>query len=78
MDLVKPEVFGLMANGDKQALLGTLQKTSVMGHEAWKTEFKIKRPGVYMFYMQPESYWEPAEDCFNPLYKNRCHSFWRR
>ena len=64
MDLVKPEVFGLMANGDRHSLLETLQKTSIMGHTAWKSMYKIKRPGVYMFYMQPEPYWEPAEDCF--------------
>ena len=24
----------------------------------------IKRPGVYMFYMEPQPYWEPAEDVF--------------
>jgi len=23
-----------------------------------------KRPGVYAFFMEPNPYWEPAEDCF--------------
>jgi cobalt/nickel transport protein len=64
MALVKPEVFAVMANGKKQDLLGRLKKTQVMGHTAWGIDYKIKRPGVYMFYMEPKPYWEPAEDVF--------------
>ena len=64
MELVKPVVFGVMANGKRVNLLETLKETKVMGHTAWETFYKIKRPGVYMFYMEPKPYWEPAEDCF--------------
>lgn len=64
MELVKPAVFGVMANGKTVNLLQTLKETKVMGHTAWETSYKIKRPGVYMFYMEPEPYWEPAEDCY--------------
>jgi len=64
MELVKPIVFGVMANGKKQDLLGKLGKTRVMGHTAWDVEYAIKRPGVYMFHIEPKPYWEPAEDCF--------------
>ena len=64
MELVKPTVLGVMANGDKQTLLKKLSKTSVMGHTGWKVDYKINRPGVYMFHMEPKPYWEPAEDCF--------------
>ncbi len=64
MELVKPNVFGVMANGEKADLLETLKKTKVMGHTAWETSYTIKRPGVYMFYMEPKPYWEPAEDCY--------------
>lgn len=64
MELVKPKVFGVMANGKKQDLLGKLGKVRVMGHTAWDVEYTIKRPGVYMFHMEPKPYWEPAEDCF--------------
>jgi cobalt/nickel transport protein len=64
MELVKPAVFGVMANGEKVNLLQTLKETKVMGHRAWETSYTIKRPGVYMFYMEPEPYWEPAEDCY--------------
>ena len=64
MELVKPEDFGVIANGKKQDLLGKLKMTKVMDHTAWNTDYKIKRPGVYAFYMAPKPYWEPAEDCF--------------
>ncbi|WP_022668356.1 DUF4198 domain-containing protein [Desulfospira joergensenii] len=64
MELVKPKIFSVLANGKNQDLLGSLKQTKVMGHTAWETDYKIKRPGVYMFYMEPKPYWEPAEDCF--------------
>jgi len=60
MELVNPQV----ANGKTSNLLDKLQKTTVMGHTAWNVEYRVKRPGVYMFYMEPRAYWEPAEDCF--------------
>jgi len=64
MELVKPKVFSVNANGKKKDLLGSLKKIKVMGHTSWETNYKVKRPGVYMFYMEPKPYWEPAEDCF--------------
>ena len=64
MELVKPNVFKVMANGEKIDLLGKLHKIKVQGHTAWEIDYKITRPGVYMFYMEPKPYWEPEEDCF--------------
>jgi len=64
MELIKPAVCGVMANGKKANLLEKLQKTRVMGHTAWETSYTIKRPGVYMFYMEPKPYWESAENCY--------------
>jgi len=64
MELVKPVVFGAMVNGKRVNLLNTLKETKVMGHTAWETSYTIKRPGVYMFYMEPKPYWEPAENCY--------------
>jgi cobalt/nickel transport protein len=64
MELIKPAVFGVAENGKKVNLLNTLKKTKVMGHAAWETSYTIKRPGVYMFYMEPKPYWEPAENCY--------------
>ena len=64
MDLVKPKFFGVMANGVKKDLRGTLKPIKVMNHSAWQADYKIKRPGVFVFYMEPQPYWEPAEDVF--------------
>lgn len=64
MEMVKPKAFGVVANGDKSDLLKKLKKTSFLGHTAWNINYKIKRPGIYMFYVEPIPYWEPAEDCF--------------
>ncbi len=64
MELVKPNIFGVMVNGIKKDLASDLKKIDVMGNKAWQADYKIKRPGAYMFYMEPVPYWEPAEDCF--------------
>ncbi|HGY12498.1 MAG: DUF4198 domain-containing protein [Deltaproteobacteria bacterium] len=64
MPLVKPLDFFVVKDEKKQDLKTTLQETKVMDHKAWKTNYKIKRPGVYTFVMEPKPYWEPAEDCF--------------
>jgi nickel transport protein len=41
-----------------------LMKDTIMGQTAWMLDYKITRPGVYMFLVEPEPYWEPAEDVF--------------
>lgn len=64
MDLVKPGRFDVIKDGQKTDILKSLQKTSVMGHQSWKSDHRIDRPGVYTFLMEPEPYWEPAEDCY--------------
>ena len=64
MDLSKPAVFGVKVGGNNKSLLGTLKPVKIDGSRTWTTNFKIKRPGVYMFYMEPKPYWEPTEDCF--------------
>ncbi|MFZ0448967.1 MAG: DUF4198 domain-containing protein [Desulfatiglandaceae bacterium] len=62
MDLVQPVRFGVMTRGKKQDLLSQLKGTKVFGHKAWELDYRVKRPGVYTFYMEPKPYWEPAED----------------
>ncbi|NNL42214.1 MAG: DUF4198 domain-containing protein [Desulfobacterales bacterium] len=64
MELVKPKLFSVNANGNNKDLLGSLKKIKIMRQPSWETNYKVKRPGVYMFYMEPKPYWEPAEDCF--------------
>lgn len=64
MALEKPKHFSVTANGKEEDLTGTLNPVKVMDQKAWQTDYDIKRPGVYMFTMEPMPYWEPAEDIF--------------
>lgn len=64
MDMEKPKQFGVMVNNQKTDLSASLTSTKIMDHESWKTNYAVKRPGVYQFYMEPKPYWEPAEDLF--------------
>lgn len=64
MDMAKPKVFGVLDGGKKTDLAATLTPAKVMDHAAWKAEYVFKRPGVGIFYVAPEPYFEPAEDKF--------------
>jgi cobalt/nickel transport protein len=62
MPLVKPKVFGVQAGQEKTDLLASLQETKVLDHQGWKATYALKKPGVYVFYFDPQPYWEPAEN----------------
>jgi cobalt/nickel transport protein len=64
MELVKPARFAVVANGEQKDLLESLKPVKTNGHQTLTAQYTIKRPGVYVFYMEPQPYWEPAEDCF--------------
>ncbi len=64
MDLAKPLKFGVVENGVKKDLLKTLSSQKIKDHAAWVANYRIKRPGLYVFYMEPQPYWEPAEDTY--------------
>lgn len=64
MDLVKPVKCAVFNDGKEMNLLDNLSETKVMDHKAWTVKYKIDRPGLYAFYVEPKPYWEPAEDCY--------------
>lgn len=64
MELQKPKSFSVFSGGKSSDLLGQLESCRVMDRSAWRINYKINRPGVYIFHMEPQPYWEPAEDCF--------------
>ncbi len=64
MDLARPKAFFVMRDGKAEDLLPLLKPVSIMGHEGWRAAYTLARPGVYQFVMEPQPYWEPAEDCF--------------
>ena len=78
MEMAKPVQFGVLHNGEKQNLLETLQEAKgkspnqTKNYTFWQTDYTIKRPGDYTFYLEPAPYWEPAEDVFIIHYTKVC------
>jgi cobalt/nickel transport protein len=64
MPLAKPVQFGVLANNEKTDLIGSIKPVTLMSNKAFSADYKIRKPGVYSFYMEPQPYWEPAEDCY--------------
>ena len=59
MTMEKPEVF---VNNKENKLV--LKETKKLEHKAWNSSYDIKTPGVYKFFVQPQPYFEPAEEKF--------------
>ena len=64
MPLAKPKSVQVIADGKAEDLTPGLKAKKLVGHDGWTTQYAIKRPGVYQFVMEPQPYWEPAEDCY--------------
>ena len=64
MEMVKPEQIKVNLSGKISDLSDRLEETNIMGHKSWTLDYKINRPGVYAFYLEPVPYWEPGEDCY--------------
>ncbi len=64
MAMDKPKAFKAVVHGKTEELLGSLVPATVMGKEAWKAQYTLKKPGVYQFVLEPTPYFEPAEDSF--------------
>lgn len=69
LDMKKPVQFGVFSGGQKHDLLNTLKQTTFVGTDkekvqAYKTSHKVKSPGEHIFYVQPQPYWEEAEETF--------------
>lgn len=64
MQMDRPTRFGVMVRGETKDLLSTLTEKKVHDFSTWEADFKIKRPGDYVFFVEPAPYWEPAEDCY--------------
>lgn len=78
MEMAKPKRFGVMHNGEVTDLSGNLQEAKKKAdHQdqtftVWKSDFAIKEPGDYTFFVEPVPYWEPAEDLFIVHYTKVC------
>ncbi len=64
MTLERPVSFSVTAEGETIDLLGTLEDREFHGAPAFATSYEVARPGLHIFTMEPQPYWEPAEDAF--------------
>ncbi len=64
MPLNRPKIVAVVAGAKRVDLQNCLKPVQVMGNKAWSATYRINRPGVYQFFMEPQPYWEPAEDSF--------------
>lgn len=61
MEMSKPKQFGVMLDGKKISLLDSLKTVKVDGKSAYECTYKFQKPGDYIFYCEPQPYWEPSE-----------------
>jgi len=62
MNMEKPYQFGVVINNKKINLLNKLKEKKINNFKTWEIDYKIKKPGDYIFYVTPKPYWEPAEN----------------
>ena len=64
MNLDKPTSFSVIHDGKTKDLLPALQEKKEQGVSAWSAVYRVERPGLHAFVMQPQPYWEQEEDSF--------------
>lgn len=64
MELAMPNIFRLYGPAGEVDLLPELTPTEVMGAAGFSMSLPIQEPGLHVLYMEPQPYWEPAEDAF--------------
>ncbi|TKB48616.1 DUF4198 domain-containing protein [Ferrimonas sediminicola] len=61
MAMGQPVQFGVVGPQGRQDLLERLTSTGVDGQQAYLADYRVTRPGDYLFYLEPAPYWEPGE-----------------
>lgn len=64
MELVSPVAFSVTHEGETTDLMDQLQPATIMEDAGFTMEYDLARPGTYVFAMEPQPYWEPAEDSY--------------
>jgi len=64
MMLDTPVAFSVTHEDTTSNLLNDLQSATVMEDQGYTLDYRLERPGTYIFAMEPQPFWEPAEDSF--------------
>jgi cobalt/nickel transport protein len=62
MDLARPRMAAVSRDGQQATL--ELKEAQVMGRAAFAARLALERPGAHILVMEPQPYWEPAEDAY--------------
>jgi cobalt/nickel transport protein len=61
MAMGEPVRFGVVGPAGAEDLKATLTPVEIDGRRAYTAEYRVRRPGDYVFFVEPAPYWEPAE-----------------
>ena len=69
LNMKKPQRFGVWVAGKEIDLLGSLQATRYRDRagdtlSSYQSRYKIRKPGDHLFFVEPQPYWEAAEERF--------------
>lgn len=62
MNIKKPIAIGYYLNGKKHSMESALKQTKFHGKTGYSMSYKFNRDGLYIFYMEPDYYFEPSEE----------------
>ena len=62
MEMKRPVRAGVLKDGRKVDLTSSLTQKTVDGATGWTLAHEMAEPGVAIFYVEPEPYFEPAEN----------------
>jgi len=62
MEMGKPQRFGMLAGGQRYDLSEFLRPKKVQGKTTYSASVPLKRPGDYVFFIEPSPYWEATEE----------------
>ncbi len=62
MEMKKPKRVGALVGGKIMDLSPALKASKKQGAAAWSLTHELKEPGTAIFFVEPQPYWEPAEN----------------
>lgn len=64
MNMKRPTEMGVLIDGQKIDLTTQLVKQTIDGMTYWKVSHDLPEPGVAIFYVTPQPYWESSEQIY--------------
>ena len=61
MEMGVPHRFGVLGPDGDVDLKSSLIPQKLEGKQCYRADYRVRKPGDYIFYIEPAPYWEPAE-----------------